>query len=104
VHRADGAPDQFGESIYVWNSAAAQLEYLYIESSGGLVRGTVTTEDGVLVFPPAGYLENGESMTIRSRWQRAGDDAYDVTTEFQVLGRWVVGFSLHMQRLRSAPT
>jgi hypothetical protein len=54
--------------------------------------------------PPAGYVENGRSMRVRSRWQRAGADAYDVTTEFEIQGRWVPGFSLHMQRLRSAPT
>ena len=103
VHR-EGRPDAFGESIYLWNSAAGQLEYFYIESAGGFIRGTVTTEDGALVFPAAAFIEQGESMNVRSRWQRAGDDAYDVVTEFQVKGRWVPGFSLHMQRERSSPT
>ena len=103
VHR-DGRPDAFGESIYLWNAAARQLEYLYIESAGGFVRGTVTVEDGALVFPAAEFSEKGESTSLRSRWQRAGDDAYDVVTEFQVKDRWVPGFSLHMQRERSSPT
>jgi hypothetical protein len=40
-------------------------------------------------------------MNVRARWQPAGDDAYDVTTEFEVQGRWVKGFALHMQRVRS---
>jgi len=102
VHR-EGRPDAFGESIYLWNSAAGQLEYLYIESAGGFVRGAVTVEDGALVFPAAAFVDRGESMNVRSRWQRAGDDAYDVVTEFQVKDRWVPGFSLHMQRVLNAP-
>jgi len=103
VHR-EGRPDAFGEAIYLWNSAAGQLEYLYIESAGGFLRGTVTVEDGALVFPAAGFVEKGESTNVRSRWQRAGDDAYDVITEFEVKDRWVPGFSLHMQRERSSAT
>ena len=35
VHRA-GRPDDFGESIYLWDSTSGQLQYLYIESAGGL--------------------------------------------------------------------
>ena len=103
VHR-EGRPDAFGESIYVWDSAAGQLVYFYIESAGGFLRGTVTAEDRALVFPAAGFVEKGESTNVRSRWQRSGDDAYDVVTEFQVKDRWVPGFSLHMQRERSSPT
>ena len=101
VHR-DGRPDQFGESIYVWDSAAERLEYLYIESAGGFLRGTVAVEDGTLVFPAAGFVDKGAAMNVRSRWQRAGDDAYDVVTEFDLKDRWVPGFSLHMQRVRDA--
>ena len=103
VHR-EGRPDVFGESIYVWDPAAGRLEYLYIESAGGFLRGTVTAEQGALVFPAAGFVEQDGSMNVRSRWQRAGEDAYDVVTEFEVKGAWVPGFSLHMQRVRNAPT
>jgi hypothetical protein len=103
VHRA-GRPDAFGESIYMWDPVAGRLEYLYIESAGGFIRGTVTPEEGALVFPAAGFVEADGSMNVRSRWQRAGEDAYDVVTEFQVQDRWVPGFSLHMQRVQNAPT
>ena len=104
VVRRPGRPDGFGESIYLWDSASARLEFLYIESAGGFSRGAVTAEDGALVFPAASYVEKGETQTYRSRWQRVGDDAYDVVTEFQVKDRWVAGFSLRMQRVRNAPT
>lgn len=104
VHRGGGGSDEFGETIYVWNSATAQLEYLYIESGGGFIRGTATVDGQTLVFSEAAYIEGGKAMNVRSRWQRSGDDAYDVITEFQVQDRWVPGFSLHMQRVRNAPT
>ena len=100
VHPSDGTPDQFGESTYLWDSASGQLQYVYIESGGAILRGTVATDNGALLFPAAAYTENGRSMNVRARWQPAGDDAYDVTTEFELQGRWVRGFALHMQRVR----
>lgn len=103
VHR-EGKPDGFGETIYLWDPGAARLEYLYIESAGGFIRGTVAVEDGTLVFPAAAFIDKSGSTNVRSRWQRAGTDAYDVVTEFQVEDRWVPGFSLHMLRVRHAPT
>jgi len=100
VHR-DGKPDEFGESIYVWDGAARQLQYLYIESAGGFSRGTVASEGDALVFPPTRYVEKGAEQTYRSRWRHVAADAYEVVTEFQVRDGWVPGFTLHMQQVRS---
>ena len=99
VHRGGGKPDGFGESIYLWDAAAKQLQYLYIESAGGYSRGMVYGEGETLVFPPTTYTENAETQTYRSCWQRAGQDAYDVVTEFQVKDRWVPGFTVHMKQV-----
>ena len=88
VHRGEGHADGLGESIYVWDAASKQLQYLYIESAGGFSRGTVSGE--------------GETQTYRSRWQPAGQDAYDVVTEFQVKDGWVPGFKLHMEKVTPA--
>ena len=87
-----------GESIYFWNPSANQLEYLYIESEGGFSRGAVATDKDSLVFPDTSFVENGKTQVYRSRWQRSGDDAYDVLTEFQSADGWVPGFKIHMQR------
>ena len=97
VHR-DGAADEFGETLYVWNSAAGELEYLYIESGGGFIRGTARAEGEALVFPQAPYVDGGRTMNVRSRWQRSSDASYEVATEFETGGRWVPGFSLQMRR------
>jgi hypothetical protein len=93
-----GHPDSLGESIYFWNSDARQIEYLYIESQGGFSRGPVAIEPNALTFPPASYTEDGKTQTYRSRWQRAGDDAYDVVTEFQSKEGWIPGFKVHMEK------
>jgi hypothetical protein len=99
VRHGEGTKDDQGESIYLWDAATKQLQYLYIESDGGFSRGSVTSEAGALVFPPAHYTENAQEQTYRSRWQRAGDSAYDVVTEFLVKGQWKPGFSVHMQQV-----
>ena len=101
VHR-EGKADEFGESIYVWDAAAHELQYLYIESAGGFSRGTVAAEGDALVFPPTRYVQKGEEQTYRSRWRHAAPGAYDVVTEFQVKDRWVTGFTLHMQQVSAA--
>ncbi|MBV8784066.1 MAG: hypothetical protein JOZ67_07760 [Gammaproteobacteria bacterium] len=103
LHRGAGKPDAYGETLYVWDSAARTLEYLYIESEGGSLRGTVASEEDALVFPEAHFIENGADQLIRSRWTRRGADAYEVRTEFQVNGRWAPGFAAHMQRSGDAP-
>ena len=95
----DGHPDALGESIYFWNSISKQIEYLYIESDGGFSRGPVSSEKDAILFPDANFVENGNTQVYRSRWQRSGDDAYDVVTEFQSKGAWVPGFSVHYGRL-----
>ncbi len=99
VHRGSGKPDDRGESIYLWDTAARRLQYLYIESAGGFSRGTVTAGQDALVFPPTRYREGAVEQVYRSRWQRSGADAYDVITEFQVKGTWTPGFTLHMPQV-----
>ena len=103
VHRGPGHEDE-GESLYLWDAASGELQYLYIESAGGFSRGTVARDGDTLVFPPSHYTENGEEQTYRSRWQRSGEHAYDVLTEFSVKGQWTPGFRVHMQELPAGQT
>ncbi len=103
VDRGGGQQDR-GESIYLWDTAARQLQYLYIESAGGFSRGTVSAEGDTLVFPPTHYTENGAERTYRSRWRRVGADAYDVVTEFSVKNAWTPGFTVHMRLVGPSPS
>jgi hypothetical protein len=98
VVRAEGKPDNLGESIYFYDSAAKQLQYLYIESDGGFSRGPVSIDKDGLVFPDTTFVENGKTMVYRSRWQHGTTNSYDVLTEFQSQGSWAPGFKVHMEQ------
>jgi hypothetical protein len=100
--RGEGRPDSQGESIYLWNSSTRQLEYLYIESDGGFSRGAVSADKDGLVFPDTTFVENGKTQIYRSRWQRSGENAYDVVTEFQGKDGWMPGFKVHMDQQAAA--
>lgn len=100
--RAEGKPDALGESIYLWNPAQNQLEYLYIESNGGFSRGPVSQDKDSLIFPDTTYVEGGRTMVYRSRWRHSAANAYDVVTEFKGKEGWVPGFKIHMERLIDA--
>lgn len=104
VRGGDGRALQSGESIYLWDAASGELQYLYIESSGGYCRGAVSSAKDALVFPPALYVDpqSGEAHNIRSRWQRTADDVYEVATEFELRDGWVPGFKARMQRVKDA--
>lgn len=103
VH-GDGHKDYVGESIYYWDSAAKQLRFLYIENAGGASTGVVDAADMAIVFPEANYQENGSTQTYRSRWTRAGADAYDVVTEFKKGGDWTTGWTVHMEKVAATQT
>ena len=90
------------EHCFSWIYGGKFVRDENIESAGGFSRGTVSGEGDALVFPPTSYLEQGETQTYRSRWQPAGQDAYDVVTEFQVKDGWVPGFKLHMEKVTPA--
>jgi hypothetical protein len=102
VVRSDpNAQEKGGETIYLWNSKTRAIEYLYIESDGGYLRGSVSSDGATLNFPESQYTEDGQEQGVRSRWQRAGDDAYDVVTEFRKGADWSPGFRLHMERVKT---
>jgi hypothetical protein len=97
VHSSDGRPDYLGETVYFWDASSKQVHYLYVESDGGHSEGSVSLADTGLIFPDTEYSDEGQKMTYRSRWQRAGDSAYDVVTEFkQPDGSWKLGWKVHM--------
>jgi hypothetical protein len=97
--RAAGRPDYVGETTYYWDSAAKRVEYLYIENQGGVSRGTMESSDsGAILFPPAQYVADGHSMTLRTRWTPSTDRAYEAWCEAQGEKGWVTMFKLTLRR------
>jgi len=97
--RGDGQPDYLGETIYYWDAAAKQIQFLYIENQGGVSKGSVAAANDGLVFPPASYVDDeGQEQTYRSHWQRNGDGAYEAVNEFKTKDGWVVAWKVLMQK------
>jgi len=92
-----GAPYS-GETIYFWDAPSKTVQYIYINVLGGYSRGTVTTRDGMLVFPEEHYSEGKGEQTYRTQWQRDGDDAYLTITEVKTESGWKEAWRVRMQR------
>ncbi len=99
VHTVRGAghPDYVGETTYYWDSAAKRIEYLYVENDGGIMRGSVETADGAIVFPDGKFVEGGQTLTLRVRWTLEGD-GYEAWSEMQANGAWTTMFKVKMAR------
>jgi hypothetical protein len=88
-----------GETIYYWEPAARQVEYIYFNVAGGVSRGSMQPDDGALRFPEERYVgAGGKEEVYRSVWRPAGGDAYDVVTETLLDDKWVEVWRIHMQR------
>jgi hypothetical protein len=94
----EGHPDTLGETTYYWDAAAAQIQYLYIESQGGFSRGAVVVSDDGLVFPPTTYVEQGKEQVYRSQWKRDGDEAYEAISEFKTRDGWTTAWKVTMRK------
>jgi hypothetical protein len=78
-----------GETIYYWNAAAKEIQYLYITASGGHSHGRVKPGADAIDFPAATLAIDGKSLGFRSRWKRAGEDAYEVLREYETEKGWM---------------
>jgi hypothetical protein len=98
-HTVTGGPAPYGgETIYYYDAAAKNVQYIYFNVLGGHSRGSVATRDGALVFPEDKYSDGKIEQTYRSQWRRDGDDAYVVITEVKVDGGWKEAWRVRMQR------
>jgi len=97
--RTPNRPDFGGETTYYYDSAAKTINYVYIEDTGGISRGTVESAPGALVFPASQYINDGETMTLRVRWTLQGEDAYEAFSEAQGKdGAWATLFKVAFKR------
>ena len=95
VVRGPGHPDYGGETTYYYDSGARRIEYIYLETAGGVMRGHVEPGEGALVFPATTYVAGGQAMTLRVRWTLASD-GYEAWSEAQDKGAWATMFRVRM--------
>jgi hypothetical protein len=94
-----GALDFDGDTTSYVDSTGQHVEFLYIESSGGVSRGSVESTPGALVFPDEHYALQGETLVYRARWPRQGNGAYEAWSEAQTPNGWATMFRLVMHRI-----
>jgi hypothetical protein len=88
-----------GETIYYWEPTARRVEYIYFTATGGVSRGSMQPDGGVLRFPEERFVgAGGKEEVYRSVWRPAGDDAYHVVTETLLDGRWAEAWRIPMRR------
>ncbi|MES2126283.1 MAG: hypothetical protein V4463_03350 [Pseudomonadota bacterium] len=99
VVRTPAKPDYAGETLYFYDSAAKQVQYVYVENMGGISRGTMEAGADALLFPATQYVAGGQAMTYRVRWTPSGDKAYEAFSEIQAReGKWVTQFKVMLKR------
>jgi hypothetical protein len=96
VVRGPGHADYHGETTYYWDSIARRIQYLYIESDGGLMSGSVVPAHEALMFPASSFIENGKALTLRVRWTLLPDGGYEAWSEVQDKGSWRTMFRMKM--------
>jgi hypothetical protein len=81
-HEVTGKGDVYrGESIYSWNPQEKAVEYVYVNSVGGVSRGRMTAKPDRLDFGGEEHLRaDGSRVTYSTFWRRVGDDAYEAVT------------------------
>lgn len=90
VVRVGDKPVYEGETIYYFNAASSQVEYLYITNGGGYSHGRMSPEADALDFPATTLVTAGSKpVGFRGRWTRAGSDAFDVLREYETEKGWM---------------
>jgi len=99
VVRRPDKPGHVGETFYWYDAEARRIDYVYLEDSGAVSRGSAAgVADGV-DFPAARYVgEKGDAMTYRSRWTRVGDTAYEAHAEGQTKDGWATMWKMKLER------
>jgi len=70
-----------GESIYSWNADLGRVEYVYWNSSGDVMRGTMVSKDGALNFDnEAGRGADGRPLTFQTVWRPVGANGYETAS------------------------
>jgi len=77
-HEVTGGKEIYrGESIYSWNADLGLVEYVYWNSLGDVMRGTMVSKEGALDFNnEAGKGADGRPLNFQTVWRPIGTDSY----------------------------
>ena len=88
VHTADGKLVYEGETIYAWDARAERITWLYWNTTGGYVAGTVTVrDDGVLVVEGDNHGPKEQLDQVKAEL-RIGTDEWSMRPGKAKDGKW----------------
>jgi len=96
--RSPGRPDYVGETLYYYDSASAEVAFLYVENGGGYSRGNMIPDASGLDFPATDYVAAGKALRYRVRWTPTSEDSYLAHSEMQIDGKWITQFRLQLKK------
>jgi len=95
--------DYAGESIYAWDPGQKRIVYWYWGAGGEIDQGVVLPRANGFDFPER-HLTSPPDLSMRTRWQRNGEDAYDATNEQKKGdGAWKLEWQVHYVRTAEKP-
>ncbi len=65
-----------GETVYRWDAGAGAIAFIYRDSMGGRVAGSVRSRGNLIGFSGAYTTRGVQRFRIASRWARIGDTTY----------------------------
>jgi hypothetical protein len=99
--RTAGKTDYRGETTYFWSDITKSVEYIYLDSRGGISRGLMETVANTLAFPPAEHVPGDAAAVYRVRWTPSGTNAYDSWAEKKGPdGTWQTMFKMTMTKMK----
>ncbi len=96
--------DYRGETIYGYDAAKKQIIYWYFSSDGDIDNSSVLPVAQGFLFPER-QMPQAPNMTMRTRWNRSGDDRYVAINERKGSdGHWQTLWSVEYVRQPGAAT
>lgn len=98
----DGESEGYrGESIYFVDPETGEAGYVYFNNLGGISRGSLLLEDGVLSTPDEViHMPDGQRFDLSSTIHVAGSDAYEIRIAQMVDGEFGEPTSLHFRLIQ----
>ena len=85
-------------SVFSWDAVNKRVRYHYFTSTGAVSEGYFDNRAEGIVIPERHVGDDGKVTELETRYERDGDDAYNVVTREKTAEGWVERWSLRYRR------
>ena len=99
THVVEGSQPRYeGMSVFSWDAANKRVRYHYFTSTGAVSEGHFDDRADGIVIPERHVGDDGKVTELETRYERDGDDAYNVVTREKTAKGWVERWTLNYRR------